>query len=798
MKYLLLIIFLYSNQIIAGEVKFNRDIRPILSDRCFHCHGPDEKKRKANLRLDVATGLQSPFKSRNGSFTLKPGSLNESELWLRVTTENTDEAMPPADSHKQSLTSEHKKLLKKWILNGAKYEKFWAFQPIKKPEIPQLNNSIWYDRPIDAFVMRKLESFNLRPKYETDNRTLVRRVTMDLTGLPPSRKEIQIYLSDNTPNAYENLVDRILKKPQYGEHMTKYWLDLVRFADSNGIHHDHYRDMTPYRDWVIRSFNENLPYDNFIKYQLAGDLYENPSKNQLIASGFNRLHMIIDIGTRLPEESFARNVIDRVTSVGTALMGLTLECAVCHDHKYDPITMKDFYSLFAFFNNIDAAPETDTSDGPHFKRGIQIPFINLTTHEQEKQLAKFDRELFNLKKRASGIRNIMTGSSPSFWQKEINDLVNAQKELSEIKSDYLLEIPAAMIMKERSEVRPAHILIGGSYESPSDEVSRNTPSFLPPFKKNNSIATRMDLANWFIDKDNPLTSRVTVNRFWQQLMGIGIVKTAEDLGAQGEWPTFPDLLEYLSWKFLESGWDVKAIIKEIVMSKTYMQSSEAPPSEFFNDPENRLLSRASRYRFDSEVIRDQILATSGLLNYKLFGKSVKPPQPKGIWEAVVLPSSYPNRYVPDVGSDIFRRSLYTFWKRGIPHPQMTILNAPTREFCVSRRERTNTPLQALLLMNEREYMKAARNLALKIVNHKPKEPLIFAYETITSQLPDDTELKFLKKALIIFAKEYEGSPDLARELTEGLDIPSTHIPKIAAWTLLINSIYNLDITKTRQ
>lgn len=798
MKYRHLIIFFLFYEILIGEIKFNRDIRPILADRCFHCHGPDKNKRKANLRLDIAKGLQNPFKLRNGSFTLKPGSLNESELWHRITTKNTEEVMPPADSHKQSLNSEHKKLIKKWILKGAKYEEFWAFSKIKKPEIPKFNKSSWYDRPIDAFVMRKLESSNLMPKHETDKRTLIRRVTMDLTGLPPSRKEIHSFLSDDTPNSYENLVDRLLKKPQYGEHMTKYWLDLVRFADSNGIHHDHYRNMTPYRDWVIRSFNENLPYDDFIKYQLAGDLYENPSIDQLIASGFHRLHMIIDTGTRLPEESFVRNVIDRVTSVGTAFMGLTLECAVCHDHKYDPIKMKDFYSLFAFFNNIDVAPETDASDGPHFKRGIQVPFINLTTNEQEKQLDKLNSKLLNLKKRASEVRNIMTGSSPSFWQKERNNIENAQKELSEIKSNFLLGIPAAMIMQERSEVRPTHILIGGSYESPGKEVSRSTPSFLPPMKTSNTIATRMELANWFIDKNNPLTSRVTVNRFWQQLMGVGIVKTSEDLGAQGEWPSHPDLLEYLSWKFLESGWNVKAIIKEIVMSKTYMQSSDAPPSEFFNDPENRLLSRASRYRFDSEVIRDQILATSGLLNFKLFGKSVKPPQPKGIWEAVVLPSTYPNRYVPDVGNDIFRRSLYTFWKRSIPHPQMTILNAPTREFCVSRRERTNTPLQALLLMNEPEYMKAARNLALKIVNLKLKEPITFTYETITSQIPDDTELRFLKDALIDLEKEYNSYPNLAKELTEGLDIPSTLNPKIAAWTLLINSIYNLDITKTRQ
>ena len=799
MKRFLLLFFAFNVSAVADEVVFNRDIRPILSDRCFHCHGPDEHDRKAKLRLDVADGPHSPFLEREGVVTIKPGSLKDSELWYRITTEDVDDVMPPSDSHKKPLSAQDKELFKKWIEQGAKYEDFWAFSPIRKPAIPRVENAGWNEQPIDAFVLRKLEAKQISPKAEADQRTLVRRVTLDLTGLPPTREEIQQFIADQKPGAYERLVDRLLAKPQYGEHMTKYWLDLVRFADTNGIHHDHYRDLTPYRDWVIRSFNENLPYDDFIKFQLAGDLYPEPTRDQLVASGFHRLHMIIDRGTRLPEESFARNVIDRVTSVGTAFMGLTVECAVCHDHKYDPFTMKDFYSMFAFFNNIDAAAETGGRGGGDFKRGLQIPYINLTTPEEDKRLAKFDQDSTEYKQKIEAIRKMLTKAEDKKpLEKEIKQLEAAEKKASADKITYLMGIPAAMIMKERSEVRPAHIFVRGNYETPGDEVPRATPGFLPPMKNASNPPTRMDLANWFVDKDNPLTARVTVNRFWQQLLGVGIVKTSEDLGAQGEWPSHPDLLEYLSWKFRDSGWDVKALVKEIVMSRTYRQSSEATPEEFHNDPENRLLARGSRYRMDSEIIRDQILATSGLLNPELYGKSVKPPQPEGIWKAVVLPSSFPNRYEPDTGDQIYRRSLYTFWKRGMPHPQMTILNAPTRESCVARRERTNTPLQALLLMNEQEYMKAARNLALKILKDQPQEPVAVAYETITSHLPDKQETALLKDAVADLEKQYAAAPELTAELTAGVDLTGTTAPKLAAWTLLINSIYNLDITKTRQ
>ena len=363
------------------KINFNRDIRPILSDRCFHCHGPDEHDRKKKLRLDIAEGDDGAFRIRKGKAAIKPGSPDESTVWQRIITEDEDDVMPPSDSHKKPLTADEKALIKQWIKEGAKYDAFWAFTPPVKHPAPSVKGKT--ANPIDNFVLKELEEKSLSQKSLADKRTLIRRASFDLTGLPPPPEEISVFLNDKSANAYEKLVDRLLAKSSYGEHMAKYWLDLVRFADTNGMHHDHYREMTPYRDWVIKSFNNNLKYDDFVRYQVAGDLYDKPSQDQLVASGFNRLHLIIDIGTALPEESYTKNVIDRVTAVGTAFMGLTVQCAVCHDHKYDPITQKDFFALFAFFNNIDAGPETGGRQGFDFKNGLQKPYIFLDDEKND-------------------------------------------------------------------------------------------------------------------------------------------------------------------------------------------------------------------------------------------------------------------------------------------------------------------------------------------------------------------------------------------------------------------------------
>ena len=776
---------IFSSVLLAKEVSFNRDIRPILSNKCFSCHGPDKHERKAELRLDLSEGSDGAYREKDGIFALKPGSLDDSELWHRIISEDSEEVMPPPEANKKLLTVQEKELIKEWISSGAKYEKFWAFEKPKQPDLPKVQNGKWSDEPIDLFVMKKLESTGVTPSPEADKRTLIRRLSLDLTGLPPSREEVRKFDSDDTAGAYEQLVDKLLSREQYGEHMARYWLDLVRFADTNGMHKDYYRNSVAYRDWVIRAYNENLRYDEFVRYQLAGDLFPDASSDQLIASGFNRLHLIIDVGTALPEESFFKNVTDRVTAVGTAFMGMTVQCAACHDHKYDPITQKDYYSLFAFFNNIDAKPETERG----LKNGLQPPIASVPTPDQKKSLDELGAKMSEVESEINNQNNS---------EDIISELQEKLKSLKGERDQLEKQIPMAMVMRERKEVRETRIMKRGQYDDPGEVVERNAPEFLHPMKRAGDVASRMDLANWFIDKENPLTARVAVNRIWQQLFGVGLVKTSEDLGAQGEVPSHPMLLDYLAVSFVKSGWDVKALIKEIVLSKAYRQSSNIDESLFKKDPENRLLARGSRFRMDAEMIRDQILFTSGTLSEKMYGKSVKPPQPDGLWKAVTMIGE---RFKPDSGEEIRRRSLYTYWKRGMPPPQMTILNAPIRDACVSRRERTNTPSQALLLLNESEYMKAARNLAMTVLvpkEAKPSQRIAFAYETITSRLPDKEEQKTLYELLQSLYKTYLNEPALADEICEGLPVKEKdQKAKIAAWTILVNSLYNLDITKTR-
>ncbi len=779
-------------------INFNRDVRPILSDRCFQCHGPNEHDRQGDLRLDQAGGPAGAHQA------IEPGAVEDSSLWYRITSED-DDVMPPSDSNKKPLTANEKRIIKRWIEEGAVYADFWAFVPPRRPALPEIDDPRWSRQAIDRLVLGRLKAEGLAPNPIAARRTLIRRLSLDLTGLPPTREEIQSFLADTSAGSYERLVDRLLAKPQYGEHMTKYWLDLVRFADTNGIHHDHYREMTPYRDWVIRAFNQNLPYDEFVSYQLAGDLYPEPTQDQFVASGFNRLHLIIDRGTALPEESYTRNVVDRVTAVGTAFMGLTVQCAVCHDHKYDPVTMRDFYSLFAFFNNLDAAPETGGRSGTDFQRGLQPPYVSLATEEQEARLGELERRIEEVQAQIKQIEQRVSKADDDAQKKTLaEELKQAKESLAKTKAEkqtFEAAIPVAMVMKEKADRRPAHILIRGVYDDPGEVVERDTPAFLPPMKKKDGLKTRMDLADWFVSAEHPLTARVAVNRFWQQLFGVGIVKTSEDFGAQGEWPSHPGLLDCLAVSFVESGWDVKALVKQIVMSETYKQSSKALPEQFESDPENRLLARGSRFRVDAEVIRDQVLATSGLLNDQLYGKSVKPPQPAGLWKTVSMPSSYPRDYEPDTGDKIYRRSVYTFWKRGMPPPQMTILNAPSREACIARRERTNTPLQALLLMNEAEYLKAARHLAHETMSDrslKSADRLAAVYETITSRLPDAEETETFLKMVEDLGTIYRDNSDLADELCDGVKLhEGVTSAELAAWTMLVSTIYNLDITKTR-
>lgn len=945
----------------ADGIRFNRDIRPVLSDRCFQCHGPHAEDRKKDLRLDIPDGPEGALTARDDYFIVKPGQPEESELWWRITDDFEEDRMPPPEAHKPPLTASEIALFEQWILEGAEYQDFWAFIPPQVTQPPPIGNGDWSKNPIDHWVMAQLEESGLQPQEEADKRTLIRRVTFDLTGLPPTLGEIRDFLSDDGPDAYGRLVDRLLASEAYGEHMTRYWADLVRLSDTNGMHKDFHREFSAYRDWLIRSFNDNLPFDEFIKSQLAGDLYAEPSRDQLVASGFNRMHMIIDRGTAQPAESLHKNVVDRVEAFGTVFLGLTVQCAQCHDHKYDPITQEEYYQLYGFFNNFLGTAETDREP----ERGLQPPFINLTAPSQDRVIAGFDaeRELLEfelsaalrqqnlgdvfpkefakievpwiwddpkLKSGETEFRAILSldepprsalarftgksetevwvngtsigraykedqgivadisrllqrgeneftarsvrnegvaleplearaptpeelekkalakvgfglvldfdkgdetetwttgsgwsvkGNGCSTWQsaREIKGpdhkyawteavrtvtvlrLVRKLEDLAERKREFLEEVPAAMIMAEMDPPRQTRLLIGGNYENPGDPVERGTPAFLPPLPQTDGPATRMDLAEWLLSPHHPLTARIAVNRFWQQLFGVGLVKTSEDFGAQGEWPSHPELLDYLAVRFRESGWDVKGLLREIVLSKTYRQSSDAEPEAYAADPENRRLARGSRYRMDAEMIRDQLLAVSGQLNRILYGKSVKPPQPPGLWRMVSM--ARPFTYVADEGEKIYRRSLYTYWRRGMPPPQMTIMNAPSREFCVTRRERTNTPLQALLLMNEKEYFKAARETARITLEQTEgiREGLSHTYEKITSHLPGNSRLDLLEETLLGFEELYRGDPELAKSLTPGMegDTLEKRI-ELAAWTLIAHSLYNLELAKVRR
>lgn len=859
-------------------ISYNRDIRPLLSDRCFACHGPDEGKREGSLRLDLSDDPLGPFRSgeasnsaegAKGNFqAIKPGQPDQSELWKRITTDDPSIQMPPPESGKKALTREQRDLFRKWIEQGAKYEKFWSFDPLRPQSLPTVENQHLALNRIDQFVLASLKKQGLDPHPSADKRTLIRRVTFDLTGLPPTLEEIAQFESDDSPDAYEKLVDRLLGTPQYGEHWARHWLDLVRFADTNGMHHDHYRELSQFRDWVIRAFNANMPFDQFTTEQLAGDLLENASIDQQIASGYNRLHMVMDRGTNPPQESYTRNVVDQVSAFGTVFMGMTLECAVCHDHKYDPVKQKDFYQLFAFFNNIDGDPETPG-------REQQPPLIRLPSPEQSKSLSEYDSQLASAKANVDQLKQMLKeataaksaseakakaeakadtdkadkvaksdkaeesapAASKSADEKATSEaeqvkalagqLKEKEEELRRIQTardDLQREIPLALVMKERADLRPAYILKRGAYDQPGEEVNRNTPSFLPPIESSGNGLTRLDLARWITDKRHPLMARVTVNRFWQQLFGVGLVKTSGDFGAQGEYPKHPELLDDLANTFIDSGWNVKSLIRSIVTSQTYRQSSRVSPEAYINDSENRMLARGSRIRLDSEVIRDQVLAISGLLNNEMYGKSVKPPQPADLWRTVSMVSSSTYSFKEDTGDKIYRRSFYTFWKRAMPPPQMTIFDAPTRESCTSRRERTNTPVQALLMMNEGQYFQAARHFARTLLSTQTQEGdaakdstsqagdskrLATAFESITGQLPSDAELSDLLIGLDGFREIYHGDVEAAKAMTA--DVSSSDAKpsnatlssdaeriELAALTMVVNALFNLDTAKTRE
>ncbi|MEN7548937.1 DUF1553 domain-containing protein [Rapidithrix thailandica] len=1037
------------------KIDYSLHIKPILSDRCFVCHGPDKNNLKADLRLDIPENAMAALTSGDGH-AIVPGNLRKSQVYHRLITDDPELVMPPPESH-LTLTDEEKAYIIKWIEQGATYKKHWALIPPEQPALPQVSLEAWPNNEIDHFVLSKLEKEEISPQQEASKETLIRRVSFDLTGLPPTPQEIDAFLADTSPKAYEKVVDRLLASPHYGEKMTVDWLDLARYADSHGYQDDGMRNMWPWRNWVIEAFNKNMPYDQFVTWQLAGDLMESPSQEQKLATAFNRNHMQSQEGGIVSEEFRVEYVADRTNTLGKAFLGLTLECARCHDHKYDPISQKDYFQLFAFFNN-----NNETGQIPY--TGEASPTILLTDDEADQQIAflkeqisqheqklqaehyqedfvkwlgqtkaiqadfeqgrtgyfSFDRLLTNEKGKA--VTNNTNGQQPaylhglekdrphliegptgkalsfvggghvdlgkvgnfehhqpfsiSFWVKIEKDSleeaplfsrsgglmngyrgydmlllpdrslsislnhtfpdnsihivskeqlplhqwlhlsmtydgsakaqglrlyingkaaftevlvdnlhasiqhfgkeqknwygvsnlqigrrdsktlnavaidefmvfqrnltspevrllslkpqedpsgtivvkpttpkadaqefylwnINSEyskhfKELSLWRKkllDYYTGLPQVMVMHERTRSRKSFILDRGAYDAPTQEVQPLTPDKVLTFP-DTLTKNRLGLAQWLFLPENPLVARVAVNRYWQLYFGKGIVETSEDFGNQGALPSHPELLDWLAVSFRESGWDIKALQKRIVMSATYRQSSMATPELLERDPANYLLARGPGYRMSAEMIRDNALAASGLLVKKVGGPSVKPYQPKGLWKE--LATRNVTEYVPDQGENLYRRSMYTIWKRTSPPPSMINFDAAEKNFCAVRRQKTSTPLQALVLLNDPQFVEASRILAEKMMQeggNSVESRIVYAFRLLTSRKPDMHEKSLLEKLfqeeLNVFEKDIQGRRALL-QTGEYPRNPQLEEASLAAYTVVANTILNFD------
>ncbi|MFK7787948.1 MAG: DUF1553 domain-containing protein [Phycisphaeraceae bacterium] len=814
------LLFVSMPVVASDEVSFARDVQPILANHCYTCHGPDAGSREAKLRLDVR---ESALKRD----TIVPGNPDDSELIYRILSEDKVEQMPPPRFHKP-LSDQQKQTLKQWIAQGAAYGEHWSFVAPKQLPLPKVKQADWALNAIDTYVLGKLEASGLAPADPANRRTLIRRATLDLTGLPPTAQEVHTFLADKSGNAYEKVIDRLLASPRYGEHMTRYWLDAVRYGDTHGLHLDNYRSIWPYRDWIIRSFNGNMPFDQFTIEQIAGDLIRDASRDQLVASGYNRCNITTSEGGTIPEEVYVRNVIDRVETTGTVWLGLTTACASCHDHKYDPISQKEFYELFAFFNSFDGNPRDNN-------RADHAPALRLHDETTLQKLVELDKQLAFVQ---ADLEAYIKQVEPDFqaWLAEpgegldeaIQKLVAVPKEerkpaevqklrehflnfideafpdrrakRDEIKKEHkALEesSPLTLIYRETKEPRKAYVLERGEYDKKSDEVERDVPDFLPAMSEA-MPRDRLGFAQWLVREDHPLTARVTVNRFWQQLFGVGLVKTSEDFGIQGEQPSHPELLDWLAVRFVKDGWDVKQTMKRMMMSATYQQTAAVGAEAFREDPDNRMLARGPRLRLDAEVLRDQVLAVSGLLNEELGGPSVKPPQPAGIWKAVGYESSNTANFKADTGDKVFRRSMYVFWKRTAPPPFLVGFDAPNRESCVVRRERTNTPMQALITLNEPQYVESARRLGERVmieVKGDADEKITWLFEQTVMRPPTESEHAILLAGYKEQLAYYIEVPDEAKKLiATGTSKPNEKLDAVvlAAWTMTASTLLNLD------
>jgi len=881
-----------------SDVNFSRDILPILSDNCFHCHGPDEKERKSKLRLDTKEGAFG--KGKSGEVTIVPGKSKESELIRRITSKDEDDVMPPPKSNRK-LAPQQIELLKRWVDSGAKWGKHWAYEVPQRPEVPKVRAAKPAVRnPIDNFILARLEKEGLKSSPEAPKETLIRRVTLDLTSLPPTPEEADAFLADKSPNAYEKVVDRLLKSPRYGERMAWDWLDAARYADSNGFQGDPERTMWPWRDWIVKAFNANLPYDQFTIEQLAGDLLPNATRDQQLASGFNRNNMHNGEGGRIPEETRVENVFDRVETTATIWLGVTFTCSRCHDHKFDPFTQRDYFGLYDIFNQMSetgqgrggqAPPVLDMSTpGEEERVKSATAKVNAVAKEVEEfELKKFPRPegksladsdaaklpgnlpatLAKVEPKKRGVDAILeaigyfeTDGKDADYVKELKKLLAAVRARDSAQNN----ITKVMIMDQLKEPRDTFIFVKGAYDKATTNkvfaampaslmgsarvsradfgVSPKSPATGGRANQDGSGATpepagetpalpgrqsRLDLARWLVSPENPLTARVTVNRYWQTFFGTGLVKTVEDFGVQGEKPSHPELLDWLATEFMQGGarasravsgaspetrsrdvadaasatapgagalpndaWNVKRLIKLIVMSATYRQSSKITPALVERDPENRLLARSPRYRMPSWMLRDVALAASGLFVDKPGGPSVKPYQPEGIWEEATFGKK---TYKQDHGDALYRRTLYVFWRR-IVGPTMLFDNA-ARQTCTVKTFRTNTPLHALTTLNDITYVEAARALAERVMLAAPRADarLEQAFRLVLARKPAAAEKKILLARLDALQQQFTADKEAAQKLltvgeskrNEKLD-PAEH----AAWTGLCSLVLNLD------
>jgi hypothetical protein len=751
---------------VAAQMDFNREIRPILSENCFKCHGPDPGARKAGLRLDIREEAMKATKS--GHVPIVPRAPDQSEIIARITAEDADDRMPPAKSRKH-LEPEQIALLKRWVATGANYAPHWAYVPPVRPEIPAVKNSRWPANPIDNFILNRLEHERLRPSSRAPREILARRVSLALTGLPPTISALDRFLADKSKDAYNRFVDQLLASPSFGERWAAVWLDLARYADSAGYADDPPRTIWAYRDYVVRAFNQNKHFDRFTLEQIAGDLLPDSDDEDLIATAFHRNTMTNNEGGTQDEEFRNAAVIDRVNTTMAVWMATSMGCAQCHDHKYDPITQKEYFSFFAILNNTADSDKKDES-----------PVLKLPTSAETAEKRRLQSEL----KAAEAIPATNTNRDDA--------IAGVKKKLAAIKPN---SVP---VMRELAtdKHRETRVQLRGNYQALADKVSATTPAVFHPVSQSRQL-DRLTLAEWLVDRKNPLTARVLVNRLWEQIYGIGLVRTTDDFGSQGDLPTHPELLDWLATELTARDWDIKAVLKLMVTSATYCQTSKPGADTLNRDPENLLLGRGPRFRLPAEAVRDEALAISGLLSDKMYGPPVRPPQP-----ALALTAAFGGSldWKTSEGPDRYRRALYTEWRRTNPYASMATFDAPNRETCALHRPRSNTPLQALVTLNDPVFIEAAQSLGRRMSSHagSNQAKLSFGFRLATSRSPHSEELKELARlfqnSLATYEKDLEAAKLMAGETRKMQDTPAATVAESASWSVIGNVLLNLDET----